>query len=335
MRWDCEVRFLDVVQKLKKSMNKRQKKRQAIFKKYVTNRNLLIDNTLIKGEIDTYLCPICTKSHKSIDEKDPLTLEDAPPKSLGGKANTLTCKSCNNTCGHKIDFHLTERLRELDSVKFLPNTETRVKVKIEDEVFNGKISIDENGEMSMFYSIKNNHPIKLEEKMIGLRNGHVVDFNFLKTRVIPENLEYALLKSGYLLAFEKFGSSMIFEECFDIVRQQLKNPDERIYPENFWITPPYPEEMEGVYFVCDEGLESLLVLFNLNTGNTVRKFGTFLPCPVNPIEEVLDKLAVKFENDKTFNLKMYPWKQNGTMYLDDIDNIKAMYNWINVRKNAS
>lgn len=316
-------------------MSKGENKRQAIMNKYVANRNLLIDNALIEGDPDTYLCPICTKPHKSLNEEDPLTLEDAPPKSLGGKANTLTCKSCNNTCGHKIDFHLTERLRELDSAKFLPNSSTKVRIKIGEVVFNGQISIDDNGKMSIYHSKNNNHPIKLEEKMVGLKGGAVVDLNFLKTRVIPENLEYALLKSGYLLAFEKFGGSMIFDECFDIVRQQLLNPEERVYPEKFWMTPPYPEEMEGVYFVCDEGLESLLVLFNLNTGQSIRKFGTFLPCPINPIEVVLDKLATKFEIEKSFTLNMYPWEQSDTKYLDDINNIKAMFDWINKRKNAS
>lgn len=44
------------------------------------------------------------------DSENPLTLEDAPPKSLGGKAHVLTCKECNNKAGQKIDYHLTERM---------------------------------------------------------------------------------------------------------------------------------------------------------------------------------------------------------------------------------
>jgi hypothetical protein len=243
-------------------------------------------------------------------------------------ANILTCKSCNNTCGHNIDFHLTERLRELDSTKFLPNTETKVNIKVGDELFNGTVSVDENGKMSMYHSKRNNHPIKLEEKMIGLKGENLVDLNFLKTRVIPEKLEYALLKSGYLLAFEKFGNSMIFESCFDIVREQLKNPEQRIYPKNFWLTPPYPKEMEGVYFVMDKGLECLLAIFNLDTGNSLYKFCTFLPSPMNNINDVLDKLNNKFEEEKKFLLTMYPLEQGDTRYLDDIENIKAMFNHI-------
>jgi hypothetical protein len=211
-----------------------------------------------------------------------------------------------------------------------------VKIKIGEEVFNGTIIIDGDGKMTMYHSIKNNHPIKLEEKMVGLKNGDLANLTFLKTRVIPEKLGYALLKTGYLLAYEKFGNSMIFDKCFDIVREQLKNPEEQIYPEKFWYTPPYPEKMEGVYFVTEPGLESLLAIFNLNTGNSLRKFGTFLPCPINDINIVLDRLMRKFEKERTFKIKMYPWEQGDTKYLDDIDNIKAMLNWIEERKkNAS
>lgn len=313
-------------------MSKGNAKRQKIFDLYVANRNLLIENKLIVGEKDLYICPLCTNSFSEINGEVPLTLEDAPPKSLGGKADTLTCKTCNNVSGHEIDFHLTERLRELDSAEFLPNTETKVKVKIGDEIFNATMSIDENGTMSMFHSNKNNHHEKLDEKMLGLEGGEVLDLTFLKTRVIPENLEYALLKTAYILAFKKFGNSFIFDSCFDIVRNQLKNPNERIYSENFWLTPPYPKEMEGVYFVCDKGLESLFVLFNLDTGITLRKYGVFLPCPINDITDIIVRLRENTGLDGTQTLTMYPLEQDNNKYLEDIKTIKAMFDWFDTRK---
>ncbi|WP_394368459.1 HNH endonuclease [Adhaeribacter radiodurans] len=78
----------------------------------------------------TYICPICLIkfSEEALSEKvkNNLTLEDAPPKSLGGSQIALTCKKCNNTCGHKVDFHLSVRLRELDERAFKPNTTQRV-----------------------------------------------------------------------------------------------------------------------------------------------------------------------------------------------------------------
>jgi hypothetical protein len=66
-------------------------------------------------------------SHEYLNYNKPnhLTLEDIPPRSLGGKPIILTCKSCNNTIGHKIDYHLLDRMLEMDISKFLPNCKAR------------------------------------------------------------------------------------------------------------------------------------------------------------------------------------------------------------------
>lgn len=314
-------------------MSKGQDKRQAIFDAYKDNLNLLIDNGFVTREKDFYLCPICLQPHADINSNDPLTLEDAPPKSLGGSANTLTCKSCNNTAGHKIDFHLTERLREIDSGKFIPGTETSVKVNINGETFQGKITVAEDGTITMSHSKKNNHPDKLDKTMEQVKGGNIIDMDFLKSRVIPENLEYALLKTGYLMMFERFGYSLLLDNCFDIVRQQLKNPDERVYPEGFWFNPPYPKSMTGVYFICDSGLECFVAMFNLDTGNTERMFGTLLPLPIIDIATVIKNLNQKFEKEKEINITLYPLEQNEMKYLFDVPNLKAMYDWIDKRKN--
>ena len=135
-------------------------KRQKIFDIYSGNLKFLEDNNVLHSnysEQPTYICPICLTHFTSIsDLKNPLTLEDAPPKSLGGKADTLTCKNCNNTCGHKIDFHLTERLRELDSANLIPGTEMKVKVKIGGETIQGTLKPRADGVLEMFHSNKNN-----------------------------------------------------------------------------------------------------------------------------------------------------------------------------------
>lgn len=316
-------------------MSKTEDRRQKIFEVYKANLNLIIDLGSVKGKKDFYICPICHKPHKDLNSLDPLTLEDAPPKSLGGKANTLTCKSCNNTAGHKIDFHLAERLRELDNAKFLPGTEMNVKIKIGNETLQGTVSVEADGTMQIIHSKKNNHPEILEQKMKELKGGMTIDMDFLKSRVIPDNLEYALLKTGYMLAFEKFGYSFILDSNYNIVREQLQNPEKRIYPEGFWLSPPYPKSMSGVYFIMDKGLECLLALFNLDTGKTERLFGTLLPLPIHSIDKVINELNKKFEKEKTIELTLYPLEQGDTSYLTDIDQINAMYKWMSERKTSA
>ena len=312
-------------------------KRQKIFEVYATNLKFLEDNDIINSSYSkssSYLCPICLQSFNSINDiKNPLTLEDAPPKSLGGKSDTLTCKNCNNTCGHKIDFHLTQKLKELDSANLIPGTEMKVKIKLGNDSIQGTLIAKKDGVLEIFHSTKNNHSERLTNHMLNIKANSTITAEFLKSRVIPENLEYALLKTAYILVFKKFGYSIILEKCFEQVRQQLLNPEERIYPNGFWFNPPYPKKFCGVYFICNIGIESLLVLFEAKTKYTSRMFGAILPSPVRPIEEVLDNINKRFDsNDGSFKLRLYPSEQNNYVYLTDFDNLKTMKEWIEERR---
>src|SRR5690349_10100056 len=111
-------------------------RRRRIFEVYSKQLHGLVDSGILTDISlpydQTYLCPICLRPFSVDDILDSapnmLTLEDAPPKSLGGHASVLTCKSCNSRSGHEIDFHLTERLIEIDARAFLPNTTMKVKV---------------------------------------------------------------------------------------------------------------------------------------------------------------------------------------------------------------
>lgn len=296
-----------------------------ILLKYLENLRLLQSIGLIQLEnLDKYICPICLKPY---DEND-LTLEDAPQKSLGGTANTLTCKTCNNEAGHKIDHHLTSRLNELDNAQFLPNSEIPVKVIINGDVLQGTLVIDNNGVMTINHSNKNNHAKKLENSMDVTQSGDIVDIEFVKKKVIPDNLEFALLKTAYILFFEKFGYTFILDSCYDIVRKQISEPKVRIYPEGFWVTPPNLIEIpNGVYFICKKGLECVLVLFNVRTDKTERKFGVFLPIPSKNYENTLKEIKNRVIEEKEFVFTLFPENQNRIDYLSNKSAIKQLSNW--------
>ncbi len=77
-------------------------------------------------------------------------------------------------------------------------------------------------------------------------------------------------------------------------------------------------------------------MFNLDTGNTERMFGTLLPLPINSISDAIANLNIKFKNEGSeITLTLYPLEQDNMKYLYDIDNLKAMYEWIEKRKNHS
>ncbi|MNY48187.1 hypothetical protein D3C86_1834990 [compost metagenome] len=131
-----------------------------------------------------------------------------------------------------------------------------------------------------------------------------------------------------MLAFETHGYSIILNDCYDPIREQLQNPELSIYPSGFWFTPPFPKELSGVYFVCNKGFECLLVLFNVKTEHTERMFGVLLPIPNVSIQNVIEKISTRFETEKEFTLNLYPLEQKKLDYLFDIENITQMLKWI-------
>jgi len=271
---------------------------------------------------------MCLRRYHAVDDggDNPLTLEDAPPKALGGKPVVLTCKKCNNIAGSKIDVHLVERLREIDDRQFLPGTEVKVKIKVGDETFRATISVDEKGTPSVHHSEKNNHPKKLAEAMKQLTKGSVINPEFF-SRVIPENLEYALLKTGYILAFQKLGYSLMLDPCFDVVRQQLQDPETPIYPTGFWLT--YTVTLpEGIFISTAKGEECLVAIFVVDTGKTKHQFLVILPLPVRPLDEVIANINAKREATGQFALELYPYEQKIETYTTSLENIKLMRKWI-------
>lgn len=225
-------------------MSKTIDQRSRIFDFYAENLNLLHKSGLLNGlnlEFDqTYMCPICTRQFSRNDLntslKNHLTLEDAPPKSLGGTANILTCKECNNVAGYKIDAHLQAGLRALDARKFLPGSEAKVKFIRGEQIVQDSIRVEDDGTIKALNSYKNNHPAKLDSYIqnISPKEGrNLLNLEFVRANSNDKRLQVGLLKTAYLLAFEKFGYAFILDSIYDPVREQIKNPDADIYPMQF------------------------------------------------------------------------------------------------------
>lgn len=323
-------------------MKKNVKKRLAIFQEYASQWEVLKRNNQLKGIdqkfVSNYVCPICLEhfSPKDLNQglSNPLTLEDAPPKSLGGKANTLTCKSCNNFMGKEIDSHLAFRLNNLDRRNFSPNTKSKVKIWNEDKSAQATIEVDDKGTIKVIHSNKNNHPQKLEE-FIKTINPHsknpVVSVEFLGKPFNPLKFQYAILKTAYLLIFERFGYIFLLDKAYNNLREQLLNPNKRIYPTKFWNEDKDPKEMCGVHFITEKHLESILVIFPIKTQNKERIITAILPLPINKISNVLKVLKRRSSKQGGLYQKAYAFNPNNN-YLRDYDQMKTVINWIKRKK---
>lgn len=313
-------------------MSKGQVKRKRIFDKYVGQLKIIKENKLLTDfevyEEGTYICPICLNSFSEKDLDDTsdmmLTLEDAPPKSLGGKANTLTCKSCNNVCGHEIDFHLTERLIELDVRSFLPNVRSKAKLRHNGVIVNGDVNVDSKGEITVIHDKRYNNPENLDKYIRMTGDKDIVDVEFHQSRVELHRLEVALLKTAYLLAFEFYGYLLILNKSYDIVREQLKNPGLDIYPVGFWTKQrSFKKEQEGVYLIQSKGFEGFYAIFSLKTKYSENRNGVYLPISDEITEQVISRLK---EQKAGFGLSLVSLTTND--YFGDIENMKLLANYL-------
>lgn len=325
-------------------MAKADNKRKRLFKEFSENLHLLVDNDLVDLKLEhaeTYVCPICLNQFckDDLEEKSAnrLTLEDAPPKSLKGKQIALTCKTCNNICGHSLDFHLTDRMRELDFKERVEGATKKGKIKLSDKSVFGEIRVLKNGGTQLYVNKKANNPKKLEEfnQLISKKKGVAnASFQPKPSKVNPKYLQIALLKSAYILMFAKFGYSLILNLEYDRVREQLLNPEKEVYPLNCWFRGPFPKDKYGVPFITEKKLESIFTLFGLHTEKVERTFAVILPLTTKPIELIIDQLEKRFKDEKSFNIEMYAFDSE-TNYLNDLEAIKHLFKWVNKFKNYS
>jgi len=121
----------------------------------------------------------------------------------------------------------------------------------------------------------------------------------------------------------------MLDKSFDIVRKQLLNPDQQIYPPKFCLTPPISSKQCGVYIIEDAGFESILSIFQLKTKVAERIFGVILPLLVQPVEKVIEGLHQKLQDAEQSGLALY--STEGNNYLSNLGHINKLNQWLNKR----
>lgn len=182
---------------------------------------------------DYYVCPICRDKFPRSQINTDLSFEHAPPESAGGKAVCLTCRSCNSSAGYLFDAPLKS---DEDTKAFLVGASTaplRAEVMKEGVSVRGLVRLDAQG-FSFDPIAKQNHPIMLNEfQNISTRwsdepqPGRTIDIRVpIKLSVRRSKLGW--LRAAYLVAFASFGYAYTFQPSFQLLLDQLQNPDESL-----------------------------------------------------------------------------------------------------------
>ena len=202
-------------------------------------------------------CPICLSAFDRSDVMagTEVTLEHAPPKSLGGVPLCLTCKSCNNKAS-LIDQHA------FSSAKARNEWAEGQGAPIVVDFFGHKRS-------HRFVPRDSNAPFPARKHLF--RNGTIslgpvppkdrLDANKGITFRIPQRDDYefvSMIKSAYLMVFSLMGTNGYkFAENIGLqpVREQIMNPDEKILKDGFIGTmrldsDDYRKLERSVVFLC-------------------------------------------------------------------------------------
>ncbi|MBS1556719.1 MAG: hypothetical protein JSU09_17505 [Bacteroidetes bacterium] len=290
-------------------------KKEKIFKLFSQNLEWVKEHPSIRFEPDFkngYICPLCfdTFLQKDLDSRleNFLTLEDIPPKSLGGKPLALTCKKCNSRSGHELDIHLLNNLLETDSKQFLPRSRSKATFELNGNEVNGVLEVDTKGGLTLNLQTQRSNPDQAKKFMSDLIpprtiynpifHPHKMYENGFKTPTFHMKLnkisnerraEVALLRVAYLIAYSTLGNAFLINGGLYKVREQLLNPDKEILSKVFWLNYDFPKEMEGVNIITlPKELRCFLVIFSLRTKSLSRQFGIVLPGPSEPSIKVYD-----------------------------------------------
>ena len=300
-------------------MTKNYKKKKAIFDIYVNNLALLNEIVTINNfKKNSYACPICLRyfSDDALLHSSSimLTLEDTPPKSMGGKPVLLTCKICNSNAGHDLDADLLSLIKESSLKGRLPNTTAQIKFTNGTKSMQGEMSIDNKGETVLNLDTDRSNPAHSKsiinkiflknKKLIGydeLHNYDPKDNKFqikLKQKWREPNAKIALLRIAYLLAFKDLGYAFLLNDNLSQIREQIVNPNKEILKGSFIFFIDSPEAQNGISIISEPSkIQSILVVFKLQRGNFNKNFGILLPGPTNEGLTVYEHLSNGIDDD--------------------------------------
>ena len=268
-----------------------------------------------------YLCPICGKGYfEESAFNGELTLEDVPPRNMGGKGLLLTCEKCNSKAGYKIDYHIKSQLELQDLATTLMGKtggeKTSGKILINDEKFPVNIQRkDKHIEIKLIK--KANDPTKVNElkafmaKLSANGGWDGLEFKINKTVKLDHRLlKIAFLKSAFLLVTAMLGYKYAFDKRLAVVREQILNPTKDLLGTFFWIVPekgqPFPKRR---ILLVSNPFPLFLVTFDNGA--------VILPNPSSPTD-LYARIRTKWENEQSDNFsgEIYEWPVKALMVLD-------------------
>lgn len=309
-------------------MNKQEKKRLALFKKYSENFGLVRD--ALKEDLklqkngqffpipdNAYLCPICLEPFVESDiyEKDSnfLTLEDVPPKSLGGKPTLLTCKLCNNESGRSLDSHLKLGMETEQVFKGKTKFPIKARFQFGESNIGGTLNFEAEKSYEMKIANKSN-PNAKEDIDNFFKNWGKESMNISFVGPNENKVRIGLLRIAYLKMLEYFGCGIYLNPNVQEIRRQISKPEESIIDKIGVFSFPIFEDKVGIH-ILTEPAEYSVYLVVFKTALTGYEKVNCVPFP-GPTRNAMQS----YENLKNLKGKFNPKFKQLVKEIDWLDN---------------
>ena len=278
-----------------------------------------VEELPLRGEC--YACPCCLGLYRrdAVASRD-LTIEDVPPKALGGRPMLLTCKACNNEAGTKLDAHAAMQAvgdslaRGIDIGRSIKATSFADGVPLRGEA---RMS---NGSLLFTGIPEQNAPAALAQFEAALaaygssNPGKGLSIT-VHTGFEDARARLSLIRAAYLAAFAGLGWTYVLQDTLRPVRQQLRAPEDQILKPYLFRDPSTPSSQRSMLVVTDPPeLASVAV--------TLGEFALFLPgvWQGGTWEEIGLAFAGRAESDGRLEISLHgktvPWPTSPTYFLD-------------------
>lgn len=260
--------------------------REKLFDIYSHNLEMVVEQANLSFEppLPVYICPLCKRYFQrdailSINGDSELTIEHVPPKSVGSKSTILTCKTCNNEHGSKLDSQLHRKLQWGKFLSRSPGKTMQAEFKVNDEILTrGHVGISESRDFEIFFDGRRTN-LKHEEKLIKFVTSDTskssIEIKLTTHNRVLSNL--SVLRSAYLLAFQKLGYAYIFSKGAEKVRQLIQSCED-IKNVPIVIEQEINDSLVGVNIVLyPESIRGFLVVLRIHEGDFAQNFSVFLP----------------------------------------------------------
>jgi hypothetical protein len=240
---------------------------------------------MILDQDNIFICPLCYQVFPR-EQWSGLTLEHVPPKAVGGKGITITCKPCNNNMGANIDSHLAREQNFMDFLEGVPGASWDGTYSVNDLPHRlwASFARGNKGEWIILGNPKYTDPAQLQDAMNAFENVQWQDFRWhLQMKgPNPRRAQIALLRAAYLWGFACLGYPFLFNRHIELVRQQIVNPSQELLPNLPVLKGEFTEDQIGVSLIREPlEMRSYLIVVPLRSkSNVIRRKGVILPAPI-------------------------------------------------------